>query len=335
MRKTLNPPTLLLRSAYFIDNLRELTGQGLTRLERRIRENQYEAAGLHAPPIETIRDYFRLRRPVAFESQEKKAKYPPWLLAAEIEVGGSSHAFFHPIFDLLFGQLESSAFWSMHFRIIPAKWIEDAEARGDTDTATEWRQMNEATRKRKHRSRQVHQLDPLSFVHLSMMRLPDAIRDSLFERKGLSSGWTRKYASPEAETLLLESIRTVDSLAALLALVKEAAEIGDMTRFHRAKAALLNHLSVLDELAPCRRIKQQLKAQIHFELDYNILSRRYQGTLYHGFGLPPSWRAHLIPSLIERSSRKIEATGGTSQCAAAIAQESGTSVGDRRVLARS
>lgn len=66
-RKVIRQPTLYLRSAYFIDSLRAASGQGFLKLEKRIRQNQYEAVGLAAPELETIRDYFRLHRSVAFE----------------------------------------------------------------------------------------------------------------------------------------------------------------------------------------------------------------------------------------------------------------------------
>lgn len=101
LRHTIKP-TLYLRSACFIDNLKEITGEGFPKLEKRIRENQYDAFKLPAPATETVRDYFRLYLPVAFEPT-RKVTSNPWLLAVELEVPGSSAAFFHPLFDLLFG----------------------------------------------------------------------------------------------------------------------------------------------------------------------------------------------------------------------------------------
>jgi len=138
-------PTLFLRTAYFIDSLCEQTGMNFEGIEERIRNNQYIAYGLDAPAYETVRDYFRLHRSVAFEprlgrdgntpgqqserifQRDRKA---PWLLAAEAEFPGSSFSFFHPLFDLLFGRLESSAFWASHFNKIPESWINQEEAEG-------------------------------------------------------------------------------------------------------------------------------------------------------------------------------------------------------------
>jgi len=207
MSKTIKQPSLFLRSGYFIDNLKSSTKLGFEKIEEVIRMNQYNegkrcvGSYLLAPPYDTVRDYFRLYRSVAFEPNEK-ANFAPWLLAAELEFPGSSSAFFHPIFDLLFGELESSFFWSSHFRSIPEKWIEVARARGDTKIAHEWELMNQSARSRKHRTKPSTALDTLSLVHLSLLRLPSEIKDVLFEGNGSAPGWSRRYLSPETEILL-------------------------------------------------------------------------------------------------------------------------------------
>lgn len=291
LRHTIKP-TLYLRSAFFIDNLKEITGEGFSRLEKRIRQNQYEAFRFPSPATDTVRDYFRLRLPVAFEPTQK-VKSNPWLLAAELEVPGCSSAFFHPMFDLIFGMIESAAFWDIHFGRIPDKWIEQAEMRGDSVIASEWKAMNESLNKRKHRKRQKTEIDTLSFTHLTMMRLPTPIQDILFERKGLTPGWTRKYASAKNEVAKIQSIRNIDSLAALLGLAHEAAEIGDTTRFHQAKNGLIGNLSVLDEKKAYRRISKLLKEHIISECN-NLIPRRYCRMEFFGLGYPPSWRANLL-----------------------------------------
>lgn len=301
-KNTIKQPTLYLRSAHFIDNLREMTGQGFTRLEKRIRENQYEAFNLDAPGTETVRDYFRLYLPVAFETPQT-AKSPPWLLATELEVPQSSAAFFHPIFDLLFGPMESAVFWDMQIKHIPIVWIEQAEARGDIDTASEWRRMNENTRIRKHRKRQATQIDTLSFIHLTLMRLPKSVREILFERKGLSPSWTRRYALTEIEIAEIKSIKNIDGLAVLLGLAKEGAEIGDLNRFHQAKNALIENLHVLDEIKSCRRICQKLKDHIIYECG-SMCTRRYSQLVHFGFGLPSSWQAYFICQHIAHEEQK-------------------------------
>ncbi len=306
MSNTIKQPTLYLRSAYFIDNLKKMTGQGFTKFEKRIRENQYEAFNLQAPGTETVRDYFRLYLPVAFEPSQKSTA-PSWLLAAELEVPGSSEAFFHPIFDLLFGPLESAIFWDSKIKRIPQAWIEQAEARGDLDIAAEWRKMNNNLSKRKHRKRQTTQIDLLSSIHLTMMRLPTSAREIIFERKGLSSSWVRKYALPEMEVTELKSLRNIDGLAALLGLAKEGAKIGDIGRFHKAKDALLDNLHILEENTAYRRISQKLKAHLIYECE-NFNTRRYRKFQYFGFGLPSSWQAFLIGQQIAHEEQKFIST---------------------------
>lgn len=302
-------PTLYLRTAYFIDLLRVKTGQGLLRLERRIRENQYEAYGLQAPDLETIRGYFLLHRSVAFEprnsepnSSEMKA---PWLLAAELEVPGSSFAFFHPLFDILFGRLESSVFWSAHFSKIPQAWIDYEERKGNPSIAEEWRVMNQSLARRLHRTRQVDNLDTLSFLHLTLLRFPAHISSVLFERNGLSPTWTRRYQPPEEEVGLLQKLKGLDALAALLALTKEGAEIGDVRRFQIAKAAALQYLKIIDSDPACKRIYRQVRTHVSTDLENYTDVRRYSRTLHYGFGLPASWRALLTSPLIERSREEL------------------------------
>lgn len=312
-RKGIKQPTLYLRSAYFIDSLRATTGQGFVKLERRIRQNQYEAFGLTAPEPETIRDYFRLHRSVAFErrnsdgaSPAADAKTPSWLLAAELEVPGSSFAFFHPTFDLLFGLMESSVFWSAHFSKIPQAWIDEAKGRGDIALADEWETMNRALQKRLHRSRQTYEMDALSFIHLTMLRLPGHISAALFERKGLATTWARRYLPPQEEVQHLLGAGGLDAVAALFALTKESCEIGDMERFHLAKAATIQVLALLDKDPTCRRIRRPVRMLLSDELENKMYIRRYSRTLHHGFGLPLSWRAQLTPPLICRRMRELD-----------------------------
>ncbi len=289
-KKTIKQPSLYLRSGYFIDCLRAQTGQGMTALERRIRESQYEANGLEPPSDELVRDYFRLYRTVAFEPRRKE-RIAPWLLAAEMEFPGSASAFFHPMFDLLFGQIESTVFWETELGKIPEKWIAGAEQRGDSAIAQEWQAMNTLKSGRKHRKRQHLDVAPLSFIHLSLMRLPEHIGTRLFERRGLATTWARCYSSvPSEEIEFLLSLQSFDALCALAFLTKEAAEIGDMRRYSSAKDGAMQLLPKLVEFPGCRRIGKLLHLVLLDELTNQMLPRRYSRTLHMGFGLPTSWR---------------------------------------------
>ncbi|ADE11331.1 hypothetical protein [Sideroxydans lithotrophicus] len=292
MGKTIKQPTLFFRTGYFIDNLKYLTNLGFKQIERRVRENQYENQivnpSLLAPSEETVRDYFRLYRSVAFEP-DKEVRIAPWLLAAELEFPGSSSAFFHPIFDLLFGELESSVFWSSRFRRIPEDWITKARTRGDSQIAHEWELMNQSTKSRKHRSKPSSNMDRLSFVHLSLLRLPPPIRDVLFDGNGSGPNWTRKYSSANVEIGHLQTIHSMESLAAMLALMMESAEIGDVTRFDLSRKAFFKHMSFIDSDPACTRIKDRLKKHL-IHMAANLSHREYNGFVHFGFGLPVSWR---------------------------------------------
>jgi len=293
MQNKIKQPPLYMRSGFFIDSLKASTGMGFEQLDKRVRENQYgtrgTTPGLPAPSVETVRDYFRLNHAVAFEPN-KKSPVAPWLLAAELEFPGCSAAFFHPIFDLLFGTMESSFFWKSRFCRVPENWIEQAKARGDAQMAYEWEVMNQAVISRKHRSKPDITIDPLSFAHLSLLRLPAEIRDALFDGNGSTPNWTRRYNAATHEIGPLRKMCTMESLTASLALMMEAAEIGDHERFAASKDALLAQIPLLGSHPGCRRIKGQLR-QLLVHKCQEMYVREYNGFVHFGFGLPASWRA--------------------------------------------
>lgn len=268
-------------------------------LERRIRENQYEAHGLTAPPFETIRDYFRLVRPVAFEPPQTKAATPPWLFAAELEVRGSAFAFFHPLFDLLFGPVQSSYFWSTKFRMIPTQWIDDVEKRGDRDQAAAWRSENASKANRSHRKKTASEIDNLSFTHLSMLRLPSILRDCLFERKEPAVGWVRRYGPVESEIEVLLQHKNLDGMAAIIGLAREACEIGDEHRFCLCKAEIVKQLLLINSYQGCKNIGPRLTWVINDHCQ-NLIIRSYYRELSFGFALPESWQPHAYRDLFDR-----------------------------------
>jgi len=293
MPRRIRRPTFFLRSGYFIDSLKLATGLSFEKIEARVRQNQYESSdrsrNIHAPAFETVRDYFRLYRSVAFEP-DQHARSAPWLLAAELEFPGCSSAFFHPVFDLLFGELETSVFWASHFRKIPEAWIVQARNRGDIRMADEWELMNQSAENRKHRSRASNNIDKLSFVHLTLLRLPSCIKDAFFDGDGSNQNWTRKYSAAEIEVGHMQSMRNMESIAALLALMMESAEIGDVHRFNLSKEAYLSQIPLVDTHTSCARIKSLLRDLLVQKAD-ELYLREYNNFVHFGFGLPVSWQA--------------------------------------------
>ncbi|UCV28139.1 hypothetical protein [Ferribacterium limneticum] len=292
-------PSLYLRSGYFIDRLRAETGLGMVRLERRIRERQYEARGLTPPSVDLVRDYFRLHRAVAFEPRLGRSVIAPWLLAAELEFPGSSLAFFHPIFDWLFGQVESAIFWDAHFRKIPEPWIADAARRGDVTLVQEWRAINRGQSKLRHRRKINVPLNDLALIHLSMMRLPEPIMSQLFERQGLTMGWTRRYGGKRQIQMLLEN-PGVDSLCALALLTDEAVKIGDGLRFGRAREGAMVLLKGIASYPGCQRIGSALERQLMLKLKAEEFApMRYSQAPCYGIGLPTSWLVMAAERMLE------------------------------------
>lgn len=285
-----------MRSGYFVDTLKAQSKLSYPKLERRIRENQYESHGIRAPSEATVRDYFLLRRSVAFEPKSKSPS-APWLLAAELEFPGVSLAFFHPLFDLLFGTLESTYFWQAHFSRIPQQWIDDARKCDDQAMANEWEAMNASLEERKHRTRPKQHLDRLSFVHLSMMRLPESISSRLFTRDGLAASWARVYGPIENDIAFLAEIDSLDAIAGLVALAEEGAQIGDMSRYQTAKYVLRGRIEKIRCFPGCKRIWDSLEFLLSRHIDGELFPRRYTGTLRTGFGLPVSWRTALAAGL--------------------------------------
>lgn len=296
-------PTLFLRTALFSDGLIADTGLSAEQIEDRVRKNQYERFQVPAPEMETVLDYIALYRSVAFEPRQTDV-HAPWLLAAEREFPGCSYRYFHPLVDLLFGAVESSYFWESHFKKIPSGWIEAEEMKGRPHVAEEWRAMNQALEKRIHRrTRSPSAVDQLTFVHLSMLRLPSPIKSRLFLPPEGSSNWIRAYDFQSVDFSFVDEVPPSDGVAVLLGLAIEAAEIGDLNRFRRTRAFLVTYLPKLREDPACRRIHQALSEHIANHLEH-LVPREYSRTLYHGFGAPASWRTMMAePSLYRPVSR--------------------------------
>ncbi len=281
-------PSHFFRTAYFIGWLKQNTGQGYVALEKRIRLNQYQRFGLRAPAADTVRDYFRLRRSPAIDPQDGMT--PPWLMAVELEIPSASYAFFHPIFDFLIGQMESSQKWLEKLERIPEGWIHEAIKRRNTNLAEEWRSFNEANTKKRGRKSKQPRLHALSFIHMTMMRLPYPLFQILFEWSEREKSFGRTYRPIEEEIGSIKYYLNMDALAAFVGLVYEAAEIGNTDRFYKSRKALQEHLCILDELPECRSVRDELTPLIkNFCLEMPI--RTYASPQFYGYGLPATWRA--------------------------------------------
>ena len=300
-------PSHFFRTAYFIAWLQEKTGKGYAALEKQIRINQYDRNAVKAPAIDTVRDYFRLRRSPAIDPQQENI--PPWLFAAELEFPGSAYVFFHPLFDLLFGQMESSIKWSENLQKIPKEWILEAANRGDKAQAEEWHAFNVNLLKKRGRKRKQAALVDLNFIHMTLMRLPEPYFSILFdcsEPESFESGamFARSYRPINEEIRLIQNNQSMDSLAALVGMVIEAAEIGNIDRFGKARKAVCEQLRVLNVLTECRSVREGLKPLIEDKCLEEIV-RTYSAPQFYGYGLPATWRGWNATRLLEYDLRKI------------------------------
>lgn len=282
------PPTLLFRSAFCINFVKSTTGLTTSKIEELIRINQYKKFGLRPPATETVLDYFKLRRNIAFDPMVKTPKTPPWLLALDREIPGAAYHYFHPLIDLIWGRLESGVFWMNKAQTIPQEWIEDEQLKGNKDLAEDWLKQNAATAKRRKRSLKSPPIDQLSFVHLTLLRIPVIGEGMLFHKPGLSEGWVRRYGPIDEELSALDSQPGLDSLAAKIGLMLEAAEIGDSKRFKAAKLSASEASEHIASFPQCSRVAERLKELTKIFLT-NQLRRNYTHTNRYGFGWPSSW----------------------------------------------
>lgn len=286
-------PTIDLRSGYFVDHLSFTTKLSRSRIENDIRINQYDRYGLKSPSSETVKDYFDLQRGVAFDPRPDKRNIPPWLLAAELQYPGCAYRFFHPIFDLLFGQAESSAFWQAHLSKIPDEWIVEVEQSGLSGLASEWRTHNHSLLHRAHRTKRVRLLDNLSLYHLSLLKLPEALSTCLFAFNTHTKQFERRYQPANTELRKAYDTPGLCGLAGLIALTGEGCEIGDKYRYRFGKRLIKLKLPTLPLLPGCRRISTALSNHIQHWLEHHALPRTYNSHPWSALGLPTSWHYFL------------------------------------------
>ena len=287
---------LRMRTAYCLDGLRKRTSLGAGRIERRVRENQYEALGLSALSPTTVQEYFLLRRCPAVDGAQGQ---PCWLFAAELEFGGVAYSFFHPIFDLLIEPVQSSPRWIVRMERIPRVWIEQAVARGDEVQAQEWEAFNATLEPRRGRPPRQFSLDPLTLVHLSMLRLPKDYSGWLFERSGLATTHARTYGPVDEEVARLVRQSGVDALAALIGLVQEAAQIGDRRRLSTARKGVEEHLRAHGLDPSLDRVQEPFLYLVESQIRPNIEVRRYSAAEIFGSGFPVTWQAKIHQSICE------------------------------------
>lgn len=294
---------LRMRTAYCLDSLRNATGLGVGRLESRVRRNQYEMHGLPAPSPTTVRDYFLLRRCPAIDGTQEEQ--PSWLFAADLEFGGVARDFFHPIFDLLLEPIQSAPRWIVHMQRIPQVWIDQAAARGDPLQVQEWKAFNEALQPKRGRPRHQPVLDPLTLVHLALLRLPKNCAAHLFSRTGIATNYARAYEPIEEELSPLVVQCGINALAALIGLVQEAAAIGDRKRTSAAKQAVRDHLRIHGVAPALARVQDDFLHLLDSETGLGSDVRRYSAAEIIGSGFPVTWQARIHQNTLTHDAAKL------------------------------
>lgn len=286
----------ILRSAHLLDKLIEETGLTWKQIDERVRLNQFERHGLDAPALETVQAYFKLTRPLTLDSQADGV--PSWLMAIAREFPGSHRKFFHLVFDILFGVEASKVRPAFLAARVPKQWIREETEAGHDDTADFLDALNrkigdKAPQRRKEPAR----ASAIEDAHRMMLRLPQPMLLTLFDRAGDSEHLVRSYRAIDQEVGQLLEHDCLDGLAGLLLLFRESAAMGDVHRFTVAKTAVEMYVPRLADLPECRRIYAQLSSVV---TNFCVVEAPPLYTLGMRFeaGLPPSWQRPL-PSLDE------------------------------------
>lgn len=303
MPRPLKDLATYLRSGYFVDGLLDETGLSSTVIGERV-GLRYQKLGLQAPSSETVRDYFRLRGSPGVDPLPGGG--PSWLLACEFEFPGTSYRFFHPVFELLFDSVESSAKWRARLERIPEAWIQEEEDHGYKDVAASWRAHNESVRAKRGRPPTRSQVNELSYIHESLMRLPDPTFSILFGRKGLHSSYYRNWGAIEFEISRLASDRTMEGITASVGLVLESAAIGDSGRLDKSRRALEERLAAISNLPGCSRIRDDLVNVIKSDACLRRSAKCYERMLTSERGLPATWRMLLKNPFVAKTEAELE-----------------------------
>lgn len=275
MPKTVAPGQMP-RSIMALNWLKDKSGLGWIRLEREIREKQYEAFGLIPPPVETVRGYFKGHRAIPFDPVLRRGgkSSPAWLMAANNQYQGMASIYFHPLLDLGYGIVESSLTWDRWdlglevggFEALRVGYIQALGPCVGAYVAKLRRENLQSSiyKSRKRALRQWEVFDKLAFIHHCMLRLPNHVRDVLFhqEEPGIAFPWFRNETPISVQLEVLGRTRDIDGLAAHLGLVLEAAENSNAGRLAEASEATLTYLDFVDTDPLFDRVRTEIRACI-------------------------------------------------------------------------
>jgi hypothetical protein len=290
-------PYHIERSILFANALKADTGLSSGSIGERIRRTAYAPISKlsEAPSPHTVSAYLSGKRPIPFDPPGSST--PSWLMAAEYCFPGSSRYFFHPIFNLLAGRIESSEKTRARNRRIPDAWAEQASRLGQADEAAEYAASNAKFDSRARvRVPRTAQDESLDWIHANMYALVPEARNTLLKRSGLALGWRRAFHTLDHEIATLGSLPALEALAAALALHLEANVIRDAERSEASRRFVIEQLARLKSEAILRRVAKLIAMSVTDRLSYSSFAR-YDPEWIAIHTLPDSWRglaSHLI-----------------------------------------
>lgn len=211
-------------------------------------------------------------------------------MAAEYCFPGSSRYFFHPIFNLLAGRIESSEKTRARSRRIPDAWVEQALRLGQADEAAEYAASNARFDSRARvRVPKTARDDSLDWIHANMYALVPEARNTLLKRTGLARGWRRASHTLDHEITALGSLPALEALAGAFALHLEANAIRDAERSEVSRRFVIEQLARVNNEAILRRVAKLIEMSVMDRLNYSSFAR-YDPEWIAIHTLPDSWR---------------------------------------------
>lgn len=283
-------PYHIERSLLLIDTLRGETGLGPKAIGEAVRRQVYAPLKKlsEAPSSETVAAYFSGKRPIPFDPPGTST--PSWLMAVEHCFPGFWRYFFHPIFNLLGGRVQSSEKTRARGQRIPDSWIDQTARLGANDRAAEFRAINaDLDSRARVRSPQVWFDESLKWVHANMYALVPDAREILLTRTGLARGWRRRFNPVEQEVADLEGFPALEALSAAFALHIEANLIRDTCRSEATRSFVVAQLPRIGSDPTLRRVREAIDISVRHELIDSSFARYFPEWIAVHV-LPDSWR---------------------------------------------
>jgi len=182
------------------------------------------------------------------------------------------------------------------------KLLEDARSR--INEAEAHRKANNKVKGRRQRKKPWSPTSTLDWIHIIMLHLGEQAREIFFTRKGLATTWGRRYDPISRELNAVDALPPFDALAAELALMFEASQIGDGRRFDKAYRSVSARIDEIQSIPIFKEAASELARIVKFHLKRSY-ARRYDLLGTATMQYPQSWK----PIVYECWTEELYGTG--------------------------